>query len=575
MAIPSSYLADVIPGVLATGVSADSLYAMMLSQNTSIPAGSASPFYTADSVGALLGYDSPEYACASTYFSGPVNSARKPSVLYISRLATAKEAASLIGAKLPVTLAQLKALTGSLTITVDGTVHTITPNFSAVTSFSDAASIMQTAIGTGTVTYNSGTGGFIVTGSSGATEYTVSSVAVGAGGTGYAVGDTVTFAGGKGTISTIGTGGAVTGLTLQSTTPQTTNPAGTGLTTTTSGGGTGLTVTTTSTSTNAGVPDASSVSYATGTLADSLGLSVSAGAMQSLAILDVTVAAQMDVIRSANGVWSHFFCAFDPANQKTDLAAWTSAKTDNTGAILHDTAVTVSQITAGTSWGQTITAGDYEGVGVVAFDADTAALIASAPCSVDWSAANGRYNVAFRRSASLSPTVTDLTTATALEGAGYNFYGQFAGSGVSYNGIYPGAVSGKYMWLDSFFNQIWMRRNFQLDLMNLLFNKGQIPYNTQGDGYIAAALKRTIDAALNFGAIRAGVVLSDEQTQTLVNTYGQAAAQAVQMHGYYLYTNAAGTPATTRGKRQTPEVDFYYTDGQSVQRIRMNSIMVA
>lgn len=494
MAIPSSYLADVIPGVLATGVSADSLYAMMLSQNASIPAGTATPFYTAASIGSLLGYDSPEYARATTYFNGPVNSARKPSVLYISRLATAKEAASLIGAKLSVTLAQLKALTGSLTIVVDGTVHAIAPDFSAATSFSDAAATMQTAIGTGTVTYNSGTGGFIVTGST-------------------------------------GTGGDV--------------------------------------------PDASSVSYATGTLADSLGLSVSAGAMQSLAILDITVAGQMDVVRAANGVWSHFFCAFDPADQKTDLATWTSAQTDNTGAILHDTAVTVAQITAGTSWGQTIAAGDYEGVGVVAFDADTAALIASAPCSVDWSAANGRYNVAFRRSASLSPTVTDLTTATALEGAGYNFYGQFAGSGVSYNGIYPGAVSGQYMWLDSFFNQIWMRRNFQLDLMNLLFNKGQIPYTTLGDSYIAAALKRTIDAALNFGAIRSGVVLSDDQTQTLVAAYGQAAAQAVQMSGYYLYTNAAGTDATTRSKRQTPEIYFYYTDGQSVQRIVMNSIMVA
>lgn len=575
MAIPSSYLADVIPGVLATGVSADSLYAMMLSQNASIPAGAATPFYTADSVGSLLGYDSPEYARAATYFGGPVNSPRKPSVLYISRLSTKKEAASLIGAKLSVTLAQLKALTGSLIITVDGTVHTTAPNFSAATSFSDAANILQTAIGTGTVTYNSGTGGFIVTGSSGTTEYTVSSVNVDAGGTGYAIGNTVTFAGGKGTVSTIGISGAVTGINLQSATAQPTNPAGTGLATTTDGKGTGLTVTTTSTSTNTGVPDASSVSYATGTLADNLGLSVSVGAMQSLAILDITVAAQMSVIRSTNGVWSHFFCAFDPANQKTDLATWTSAQTDNTGAILHDTAVTVAQITAGTSWGQTIAAGDNEGVGVVAFDADTAALIASCPCSVDWSAANGRYNVAFRRSASLSPTVTDLNTATTLEGAGYNFYGQFAGSGVSYNGIYPGAVSGSFMWLDSFFNQIWMRRNFQLDLMNLLFNKGQIPYNTQGDSYIAAALKRTIDAALNFGAIRAGVVLSDGQTQTLVNAYGQAAAQAVQMHGYYLYTNAAGADATTRGKRQTPEVYFYYTDGQSVQRIVMNSIMVA
>lgn len=576
MAIPLSYLVSIMPGVLSAGVSANSLYALMLSNSATIPSGGVLSFYSAASVGELLGYDSAEYASAQVFFSGFVNSPRKPTVLYVSRLASTTAAASLIGAASSTTLAQFQALTSpSMTISIDGTSITINPSFANATSLSGVASIVQTALGTGTVVYNSGLGGFIITGSTGTTNYTVSSVTVDAGGTGYAVGDTVTFTGGKATVSTIGTGGVVTALTIQSTTAQTTDPAGTGLTTTTNGSGTGLTVTTTSTSTETGIPSSSAVSYATGTLATAMGLTQTAGAVQSTAVLDTDVASQMDTVRAANGMWSHFFCAFDPGDQKTALAAWGNTQNDDAAAIIHDTAVTTAQIAASTSWGQSVTTAGYEGVAVVALNPLVAALIASVPCSVDWTAAKGRYNVAFRRSSSITPDVTDGDTATAFEGAGYNFYGQVAGQGVSYNGVYPGCVSGEYSWLDSYFNQIWMRRNFQLNLVDMLFNIGQIPYTTVGDAYIESALKTTIDAALNFGAIQSGVTLSDSQTETLTQTYGTAAVRALQLNGYYLYVNSAGASATVRAARQTPDIYFYYTDGQSLQRISMNSIEVA
>lgn len=88
------------------------------------------------------------------------------------------------------------------------------------------------------------------------TSYTVTALAVGAGGTGYAVGDTAAFAGGKATVSTIGTGGVVTAVTLQSATAQSTDPTATGVATTTNGSGSGLTlnVTGTSSTTAAGAP---------------------------------------------------------------------------------------------------------------------------------------------------------------------------------------------------------------------------------------------------------------------------------------------------------------------------------
>lgn len=574
LAIPLSYLASVLPGVLSAGDSS-ALYALMLTQNDQAPTGGVMSFSDAASVGALFGNDSQEYASAAVFFGGFTNSPRVPSVLYVCRLADAEVAAALYGAKLGLTLAQLQALSGTMAISIDGTAKSVSLDFSTATSFSNAASMIETALGTGTVTYSSGTGGFIITGATSGTTYTVATVAVDAAGTGYAAGETVSFGGGSATVSTVGTDGAVTALVLKGATAQGTDPAGTGLATTTSGAGSGLTVTTTATSATTGIPAGSAVSFATGTLADSLCLSQASGAVQSLAVLDASVAAQMDTIKAANGMWTHFFCAFDPSDQKADLAAWTGAQDDNYAAILHDTAVTTAQISAGTAWAQANATAGNEGIAPVFSDPAVCALIAAVPCSVDWSADNGRYNVAFRRASGVTPTVLDQATATALEGAGYNFYGQYAGMGTSYNGVYPGCVSGQYLWLDSYFNQIWMRRNFQLNLIDLLFNIGQVPYNSQGDALIEQALMPTITAALNFGSIKAGVALSELQIQSITQQFGNTAAQSIQLSGYYLYVNASGADAATRSKRQTPEVAFYYTDGQSVQRITMNSVEVA
>lgn len=81
---------------------------------------------------------------------------------------------------------------------------------------------------------------------SSATVYTVSALAVNAGGTGYAVGDTVEATGFKATIATVSSG-VVTGVTIQSTTTQTADPTATGVATTTNGSGTGLTLNVTAT----------------------------------------------------------------------------------------------------------------------------------------------------------------------------------------------------------------------------------------------------------------------------------------------------------------------------------------
>lgn len=488
MAIPLSYWATVQPGVSSAGDSVNSLYGLILTNNAAYPAGVVTAVTSSDAISDLIGSDQPEVAQAAIYFGGFANSPRKPTTLFVGRFDTAVAPAALYGANPGLTLAQTQALTGSLTISIDGVQKSITPNLSSATSFSEVASILTTALADATVTYSSGSGAYLIK-----SETTTSS---------------------------------------------------------------------------------SSVSFASGTLATSLGLTQATGAVQSPVVTDISVNAQMEKLRKANGMWSHFWCAFDPASVYLDLAAWVTTTNSGYAGILHDTAVTEATIAAGTDLASTITANSYNGVAPVYLAPLTCAFIASIPCSVDWTQTDGRYAVAFRYASALSPTVTDEDLATALEGAGYNFYAEVAGSGFTYDGVYPGCVSGDYLWLDSYFNQIWMNRNFQLAMIGA-FRGRQIPYNSQGDAIIEAALQAPITAAGNFGIFRAGVTPSDAQAQEITALFGSGAVRNLETNGYFLYVNCAGASAAVRAKRQTPELYFYYMDGQSVQRLTLNSIEVA
>lgn len=329
-----------------------------------------------------------------------------------------------------------------------------------------------------------------------------------------------------------------------------------------SSGTQGFTISSTST-------DASSaVAFASGSLAASLGLTAETGASQYQVLTDTSAAGQLTAIKNKTDMSIMFF-AFDPSTIFLSVGAWVAAQNSDVLALMHDTTVTPALLSAGTSLAQQATAASYNGVAPVYSDPAVCALLASIAGSVDWTATNGRYNAAFRRQSGISPSVDDGSLATQLEDAGYNFYGAIAGSGASYNCVYPGTVIGSYKWIDSFLNQMWLRRSFQLALVDLLVNKGQIPYNSEGDALVASALQAPISAALNFGAIRTGVVLSEQQTQEVTLALANNAAQTIQTSGYYLSVKASTADATVRAKRATPTCVFYYTDGQSVQRLNI------
>lgn len=164
--IPASEFVNVQPGVVGTGGSPLSLNSIFLTQDPSIPIGTAQPFPTALSVSNWFGAAAPEALLANVYFNGFDGSNIKPGNLFFAQYPVASVAAYLRGGVISgLSLTALKALTGILTVTVDGTVKTSSSiNLSAATSFSNAATIIAAGFTGGpNVTYDSLRGAFVLT----------------------------------------------------------------------------------------------------------------------------------------------------------------------------------------------------------------------------------------------------------------------------------------------------------------------------------------------------------------------------------------------------------------------------
>jgi hypothetical protein len=153
MSIPASLIASAIPSVISAGGSALDLVGIMLTNNPRVPVGSVPRFPTALSVSNYFGPASVEASLAAVYFNGFKNSTKKPGALGFYQYPTAPVSAYLRGGSLAsMTLAQLQALTGILTLTVDGVVKTSTAiTLTSASSFSAAAALISAAFTSGPV----------------------------------------------------------------------------------------------------------------------------------------------------------------------------------------------------------------------------------------------------------------------------------------------------------------------------------------------------------------------------------------------------------------------------------------
>lgn len=328
----------------------------------------------------------------------------------------------------------------------------------------------------------------------------------------------------------------------------------------------------------------STMAFATGTLAAPVFLTQATGAILSQGAVAANPSAFMTSVGNQN--WATFMTLFDPDNgsgcaQKLEFAVWTNNQNKRWAYIAWDTDITPTQSNnATTSFGHIVKAAAYDGIAPIYQPlnattpaVDIAAFICGTAASIDFTALNGRITFAFRGQDGLIAGVTDATSYNNLIANGYNCYAAFATANQPFTEFQPGLVSGQFQWLDSYVDQIWLNNALQLALMELLQNVNSVPYNNQGYGLIRAACLDPINAGVNAGVIRSGITLSNLQRAQIKNATGTDTSwQVLQQQGWYLQVVDASPQV--RQARTSPPCNFYYTDGQSVQQIVLNSTLV-
>lgn len=485
--IPANQLVNVLPSVVGTGGSALSLNGVFLTTNESLPAKSVTPFATRDDVKTYFGVESDEYAAAAIYFKGFDGSNVKPGKIYFATYLATDVEAWTRGNSLNLNLAQLKALSGSLSIDIDGTTKTAANiNLSAATSFANAATIIGTAI-SANVSYDEFYKAFVIR-------------------------------------------------------------------------------------SNSEVVSASTIDFATGTLAESLLLTKAKGAILSQGAAADTPASAMDNVTQKTQNWGTFTTVFEPDSEgKVAYAKWTNDQDQRYAYVMWDTDIQATQVD-GESVGAYLTTMEFDGTIPVYGDLDKGAFVCGTAASIDFTEFNGRITFAFKGQAGIVPNVTDATMAQNLISNGYNFYGAYATATEQFNLFQNGQITGVWRWADAYINQIYLNAQLQQAILGMLKNIKSLPYNSDGYGLIRAACLDPIKAGLNFGSIRTGIPLSEEQKSEINSAAGMRIDDILTNVGWYLQILPAA--AQVRGNRTSPPMKLWYTDGGSIQKINLASIDV-
>ena len=321
--------------------------------------------------------------------------------------------------------------------------------------------------------------------------------------------------------------------------------------------------------------EGSTVSYATAGLgvAELLNLTQEKGALadnDTLADTIEDVTTRMLAYTSNFATITYIGDSFSDAKLK-ELALWSTAQQSRFHFVTYGVdplATTPNNSASFGAWAMENTAGVTPVYGTL----DKAAFFCSIDASVNYEEANGRTTSAFRSQDGLEPEVTDQATADALVSNGYSYYGAWATANDRFKMAGNGQVSGDFKWIDNYMFAVFLNSQFQLASVENLSNYKSIPYNADGVAIRRAVLQDPIDQGVNFGGIRAGVILTEQQKNIINNEAGFDAASQIFTKGWALSIQLPSAQA--RANREPFIEKFFYTDGSSLQRIELTSTNV-
>lgn len=337
----------------------------------------------------------------------------------------------------------------------------------------------------------------------------------------------------------------------------------------------------------------SSVSFGSGPAAASLLLMQATGAYQSPGSAASDPTTFMNGIIAQTQNWVSFTTTWEPTdedkstNRSSSFAWWCNAQNNGYRYCMWETSAEDVGFGGPSAAVAEINNADLSGTVMIWTDPSITTLPGEkAAFSMGWAAAldftrlNGRQTAAFKSYTGGLPDVSDGTVALALAGApqsgtfgyGMNFYGDYTTRSQGFPEYQRGTVSGPFVWDDTYTDQIWLNNSLQEAIMIGLAAAPSVPYAYPGYATVESWCLDPILAAVNFGAIVAGVELSNAQATAVNTAAGVEIDQTLTQRGWYLQVLPA--VAATRAIRASPPCTLWWNDGGSIQAITLASITV-
>jgi hypothetical protein len=202
---------------------------------------------------------------------------------------------------------------------------------------------------------------------------------------------------------------------------------------------------------------------------------------------------------------------------------------------------------------------DNSGVCVTILDGDAGPVADEYPemmpmvilAATDYNRPDAAQNYMYQE-ANLTPVVLTTDLSLGLDGCRVNYYGatQQAGRLIAFyqRGYMHGETSDP-LDMNTYANEIWLKDNIGVELINILLTLGKVSANKQGRATVITAVQVAVDRALFNGVISVGKPLTNTQKAYITSITNQADAwRQVQNVGYWLdcfieqYTGPGGGP---------------------------------
>lgn len=495
MSVSARRFVNSIPSVLVAGGTALGMNTVEVdnSGDTSIPIGTLQKFGGYSAVASWYGANSPQAQIAAVYFAGVNNATQIPSALYFTQYNAASVAGYLRGGA-GLTLTAVQALSGTLTIAIDGVSHVSAAiNLASASSLSNAAGLIQAGIQSGTpsstatCSYDSLRKAFVITSSTTGANSAVAFPTTG------------TLA--NGLLLTQATGAVISAGAAAAT------PAGvmTALTTLSMDWATFMTVVD---------PD-----------------SGAAGG---------PIKQQFAQWNAAQGEY-YMYVPYDsdpvPSNTLPDAACFAQQIASLDGSCpLWSASQGALDAAVVCGWVASIDFNRPDGRSQMAY----------------------RGSPALTPDVTSDAVYGNVTGDPSNPGNGYNCYANVATRTAQFQWLQRGTVTGSWKWADSYINQIYWNSLFQNDFAVYLTQVGFIPYTNQGYTGVRQAIASDITAMGAFGGWVAGGVLSSSQANQINALCGGLnVAPTVQTQGWYLYVADPG-PTVRANKGSPIVIFIYF-----------------